>query len=583
MPAENDPHRTAALAALKRGDAGEAIRCLTEAVQAAPEDAELAGFLGVAYGMEGDLDAAVFWLRKATQLGPNAAPAFYNLGGALERAGQPQEAIGAYRRALVLEPQHPRARAALARMENERAADVPIASPFPASPAPAAEPEMPSPAPRVEQAVTPAPDAALPELWTCRCGASNASGYAFCPRCGAPAPEPSPTPAEPESEDEPGEPRSTALPSRRVNPVMAILVATPLLVALGFGIGKVLQGPQETGLPNAPVVTAPPPSTDIPPAPAPAVPPANAPVEAPQAGAGLGITRDQVSAFLERDIEWAFQVSTDEAGRPRTTGRSADGLTDVEMIGDPENLESVYLSFVISPDEAWSPNLPNGRRVEALFEEYAPGASRWALQNMEELFAAGGDGERRERFANRYAHLRWLSSSRRAQAGITTHDGELVVTPVPAPEENWLKDPRKIPRERRYRFLPRSGGDAIVGTLVEFRSDIYTVRLDSGEMVELHGEDGYDIEPLEPTDREREWLREAEAERKAKRQAALRRNYVDGRPLEVGRRYRFRVIAGENVEGTLESLEDDLFHIRPDDRPEPLSLQPENVDGVEAL
>lgn len=596
MPDENDPNRTAALAALKRGDAPEAIRSLTEAVRAAPEDAELAGFLGVAYGMDGDLDAAVFWLRKATQLGPNSAPAFYNLGGALERAGQPQEAIGAYRRALVLEPQHPRARAALARMESVTPAPPAIPSPFPQAVPPIADPfPAPPPVPAAPETAAPetaAAEPAAPEAWSCRCGSANTAGYAFCPRCGAPAPAPETIAAEapaatltaPPSAETPeatAEAVRDETPRRRLHPAAVALVALPLLVAVGYGLGRMAQGPQPSALPSGPAINAPegPPAVVIPaPPPQREVPPP----AAPHTGPGLGLTRDQVTAFLERDINWAFQESTDEAGRPRLTGQSADGLTEVEMIGHPDNLESVYLAFDMPPDEAWSPNLPNGRRVEALFEEYAPGSSRWVLQNMEELLASGTDGERREAFANRTAHLVWNAARRRGQAGITAQTAAVTVTP--APEENWLEDLRKIPLQRRYRFVPLNGGDAIVGTLLKNASDIFTVRLDSsGESVELHQEDGYFVEPVEPTDREREWLRQAEEKRRNERQAALRRNYVDGRPLEVGKRYRFNVVVGEAVEGTLESLEEDLFHVRPDDGTESFPLRPENVDGVEAL
>ena len=57
----------------------------------------------------GDLDGAIEHQREAILLNPAYAAAYINLGAALEKAGQPDQAIVAYRNAVRIDSDSPAA------------------------------------------------------------------------------------------------------------------------------------------------------------------------------------------------------------------------------------------------------------------------------------------------------------------------------------------------------------------------------------------------------------------------------------------------------------------------------------------
>ncbi len=59
---------------------------------------------GVALGERDRLDESIQFLKAATEADPNCANAYYNLGGALARNGQHQDAIASFARVLALNP-----------------------------------------------------------------------------------------------------------------------------------------------------------------------------------------------------------------------------------------------------------------------------------------------------------------------------------------------------------------------------------------------------------------------------------------------------------------------------------------------
>jgi Tfp pilus assembly protein PilF/TolB-like protein len=80
---------------LRRGgtpETGRATYYFAEALKAVPDDPEHAFNLGYAYWMEGDPQAAIYWLREAVKLNPADGEAHAVLAAALQGSGAPTEA-----------------------------------------------------------------------------------------------------------------------------------------------------------------------------------------------------------------------------------------------------------------------------------------------------------------------------------------------------------------------------------------------------------------------------------------------------------------------------------------------------------
>ena len=73
-------------------ETGRATSYFAEALKAVPDDPEHAFNLGYAYWMEGDPQAAIYWLREAVKLNPADGEAHAVLAAALQGSGAPTEA-----------------------------------------------------------------------------------------------------------------------------------------------------------------------------------------------------------------------------------------------------------------------------------------------------------------------------------------------------------------------------------------------------------------------------------------------------------------------------------------------------------
>ena len=88
----------------QKGDLEKAVTWLSEARKALPDDYETIFGLGVAQGMSGNLPAAIELFTKSTQLQPNNANAWMNLGNAYLNAGDIEKGTAARQKALQLNP-----------------------------------------------------------------------------------------------------------------------------------------------------------------------------------------------------------------------------------------------------------------------------------------------------------------------------------------------------------------------------------------------------------------------------------------------------------------------------------------------
>jgi tetratricopeptide (TPR) repeat protein len=70
--------------------------------------------LGIVRQRQGDINDAIKRFRRAIEIDPRLAQAHFNLGQALNAHGRMSEAAECYKRTLLLEPQNPEARWALA-------------------------------------------------------------------------------------------------------------------------------------------------------------------------------------------------------------------------------------------------------------------------------------------------------------------------------------------------------------------------------------------------------------------------------------------------------------------------------------
>jgi len=87
----------------QQGDLKKSIEYLTEAQKALPNDYETVFGLGVAQGMSGNLAQAIALFSKSTELQPNSAGAWRNLGNAYMNAGDTIKGTAALQKAAALE------------------------------------------------------------------------------------------------------------------------------------------------------------------------------------------------------------------------------------------------------------------------------------------------------------------------------------------------------------------------------------------------------------------------------------------------------------------------------------------------
>ncbi len=88
----------------QKGDVRTAIQYLDQAYQAMPEDYETIRLLGVANGIAGNTPRTIELFTKNTQLQPNNARAWYDLGSAYMNNQQPEAANQALQRARQIDP-----------------------------------------------------------------------------------------------------------------------------------------------------------------------------------------------------------------------------------------------------------------------------------------------------------------------------------------------------------------------------------------------------------------------------------------------------------------------------------------------
>src|SRR5262245_27124986 len=80
------------------GNLAQAEQLYRQVLDSNPDDYEALQLLGVLVVQTGRHEAGIEYLRQALRLDPNNAPAQFNLGSALRKQGQLDEAIASYRR-----------------------------------------------------------------------------------------------------------------------------------------------------------------------------------------------------------------------------------------------------------------------------------------------------------------------------------------------------------------------------------------------------------------------------------------------------------------------------------------------------
>src|SRR5205814_4383282 len=101
-----NPLRDQGLQALRDGQLDQAIEILGRAVMANDDDLDAKALLGVAYFQKGLHDQAKRALQTAVDRAPQNPSFHFNMGVALERAGDMQGAAIAYRDTLRLSGDH---------------------------------------------------------------------------------------------------------------------------------------------------------------------------------------------------------------------------------------------------------------------------------------------------------------------------------------------------------------------------------------------------------------------------------------------------------------------------------------------
>lgn len=107
----------AAMAPQNRTPAKQTVAWAEKAVQLAPDTAAFLDTLGWAYYQAGMLDKARTTLERALARDARAADTHYRLGAVLTALNRKLEAKTALRKALAIQPQHPEAKAALAKLK----------------------------------------------------------------------------------------------------------------------------------------------------------------------------------------------------------------------------------------------------------------------------------------------------------------------------------------------------------------------------------------------------------------------------------------------------------------------------------
>jgi superkiller protein 3 len=107
LAAQKDPETLRALgsALADAGEADRAVAVLSTAREAAPNDPEILAALGMAELRRDRPADAARWLRDALQLNDGLASAWNALGVALYSTEGPAAAVGAWQRAIALDPQ----------------------------------------------------------------------------------------------------------------------------------------------------------------------------------------------------------------------------------------------------------------------------------------------------------------------------------------------------------------------------------------------------------------------------------------------------------------------------------------------
>ncbi|BCW98299.1 MAG: tetratricopeptide repeat protein [Armatimonadota bacterium] len=104
---------------LDAGDAAGAVPLLEELTRQEPDNWRAFAHLGVAYAKVGHYETAIGAFQRAVELNPNAANLRYNLGQAYEFAGVPEQALHAYDQALEIRPDYPLAQQAFLRLKKK--------------------------------------------------------------------------------------------------------------------------------------------------------------------------------------------------------------------------------------------------------------------------------------------------------------------------------------------------------------------------------------------------------------------------------------------------------------------------------
>jgi protein O-mannosyl-transferase len=102
-PAYAEAYNHMGSALMKKGQAGEAISYYQKAIQLNTSYADAYNNLGAAFWRNGQLDEAISNYREAAAIKPGSAEMQFNLGNALARRGSWADAIGCYRAALKTE------------------------------------------------------------------------------------------------------------------------------------------------------------------------------------------------------------------------------------------------------------------------------------------------------------------------------------------------------------------------------------------------------------------------------------------------------------------------------------------------
>src|SRR5437016_925128 len=102
MATDTPSSREQGIQALREGDLDRAIDLLTRALTTGGRDAEVQMLLGVAYSQKGLHTQARRALQTAVELEPQSPTFQFNLGVALERAGDTAAAATAFRETLRL-------------------------------------------------------------------------------------------------------------------------------------------------------------------------------------------------------------------------------------------------------------------------------------------------------------------------------------------------------------------------------------------------------------------------------------------------------------------------------------------------